>query len=186
MTTKAGYWIGGGLIALSVVGAILWGVMGVIGISDTVEDFERVPIPGSRTLNLDAEKVVLYVEGPGVDEITPAVSVRVTDAGSEARIPVASYTNSLTYTFGETGTAVATVTPPHAGPYVVRTEGSSASGFELAIGESIAGRIVSAIVGAFAVGGIMAIAGTGLIVATSIRRARRRTAAQEPPDPFGR
>ncbi|MDX6717814.1 MAG: hypothetical protein QOJ63_68, partial [Solirubrobacteraceae bacterium] len=57
--------------------------------------------------------------------------------------------------------------------------------YNLAIGDSIAGRIVSAIVGAFVVGAILALSGTGLIVATSIRRSRRRAAAQAPPNPFG-
>lgn len=87
MTTKAGYWIGGGLIAFSVVGAIAWGVMGFMRIAQTVEDFERIPIPGTRTLLLEAEKVILYVEGPGADELTPPVRVTVTDARSEARGP---------------------------------------------------------------------------------------------------
>lgn len=66
----------------------------------------------------------------------------------------------------------------------MRTESASTGAYELAIGDSIAGRIVSAIVGAFAVGGILAIAGTGLIVATSIRRSRRKAAAAAPPNPF--
>lgn len=186
MTTKAGYWIGGGLIAFSVVGAILWGVMGFLGITDKVDGFERVPIPGTRTLNLEAKKVVVYVEGPRADELTPSVGFTVTDARTEARVPVASYGGSLTYSFDTSGTAIATVTPPRAGPYVIRTDGSGAGTYRLALGDSIAGGIVSAIVGAFAVGGILAIAGTGLIVATSIRRSRRRAAAQAPPDPFGR
>ena len=158
--------------------------MGFVSITQTVEDFERVPIPGTRTLSLEAEKVILYVEGPGADELTPPVRVTVSDARTETRVPIASYNGSLTYSFDTTGSAVATVTPPRAQSYVVRTESTSASSYELAIGESIAGRIVSAILGAFAVGGILAIAGTGLIVATSIRRSRRKAAAAAPPNPF--
>ena len=186
MTTRAGYWIGGGLIAISVVGAILWGVSGFMRIVDTVNGFERIPVPGARTLDLGTDKVIVYVEGPQADVHTPPVHFTVTDARTEARVPVASYGASLTYSFDTTGSAVATVTPPHAGPYVVRTEGAAAGIYELAIGESIGGRIVSAILGAFAVGAILAIAGTALIVATSIRRSRRRAAAKSPPSPFGR
>jgi hypothetical protein len=186
VTTRAGYWIGGLLIACSVVGAILWGVAGVVRIDDTVEGFERVPIPGARTVSLPADKVILYVEGPRADELTPSVGVTVEDPGSEDRVPVASYGGSLTYSFGTTGTAVGTVTPPRAGRYVVRTTSATPGSYNLAIGDSIAGRIVGAILGAFAVGGVLALAGIGLIVATSIRRSRRRAAAQEPPNPFGR
>jgi hypothetical protein len=58
VTSKAGYWIGGGLIAFSVVGAILWGVTAFLRIDDTVDGFERVPIPGARTLALPAQKAI--------------------------------------------------------------------------------------------------------------------------------
>lgn len=186
MTSKAGYWLGAGLIAFAVVGAILWGVMGFMGITDTVDEFERVPIPGTRTVALPANKVVLYLEGPGVDEFTQPVRVTVTEPGSETRVPVASYGGSLSYSFDTTGAAIGTVTAPRAGRYVVATESDRARSYDLAIGESIAGKIVGAILGAFAVGAILALAGTGLIVATSIRRSRRKRAAQDPPDPFGR
>ena len=137
-------------------------------------------------MSLDADKVVVYVEGPRADELAPPVGVTVTDARSEARVPLASVRREPDLQLRHVGrgdrdrdaAARRALRRPH--------DGQSAGGYKLAIGESIAGRIVSAIVGAFAVGGILAIGGTGLIVATSIRRSRRRAAAQEPPNPFGR
>jgi hypothetical protein len=197
VTTKAGYWIGGALICCGVVGAILWGVAGFLRIDDTVGAFQRLPIPGARTLSLPADKVVVYVEGPGVDERAPSIGVAVTAAHTGAEVPVASYGASLTYSFGTSGVAIATVTPPRAGRYVVRADFDSAGRhvvrsdfggagrYNLALGESIAGGIVGAILGAFAVGGAFALAGTGLIAATSIRRSRRRVAGRMPPSPFG-
>ena len=186
MTSKAGYWIGGGLIAFSVVGAILWGVLGFMKIVDTVDDFQRVPIPATRTVSLADGKSIIYVEGPRADDVTPPVRVSITDPQTERNLPIASYGGSLTYTFDTTGSAVATVTTPRAGRYVVRTQGELADAYEVAIGESVAGKIVAAILGAFLVGGMLALSGTGLIVATSIRRSRRRKAEQQgPPSPFG-
>jgi hypothetical protein len=185
VTTKAGYWIGGLLIASGIAGAIVWAILAFTHIVDTVGAFDRIPIPGSRTLELGAHKVVIYIEGPGADESTPTVALTVTDARTEQRIPVATYSSSLTYSFDTTGSAVATVTPPRAGRYEIRASAQNPGGFQLAIGESIAGKIVATILGAFAVGGVLLLAGTGLIVVTSVRRSRRRAAAQAPPNPFG-
>jgi len=180
VTSKAGYWIGGGLIAFAVVGAILWGVFGVIGVVNAVDDFQRVPIPAARSVELGAEKSIIYVEGPRADERTPPVRFAIIDPGTERSLPIASYGGSLTYSFDTTGSAIATVTPPRAGRYVVRTQGVRDGLYELAIGDSIAGKLVAAILGAFVVGGIFALSGTALIVVTSIRRSRRRKAQASP------
>lgn len=184
MRTKAGYWIGGGLIALGVVAAVAWAVLGLARIDDTVADFARVPVPGSRTMALDAGKHVIYVEGPRADEGAPPISVVVVDARTARPLAIATYEGSLTYSFGSAGSAIATVTTPSAGRYVVRATSSTVRGHRLAIGDSIAGRIVATILGAFAVGGGCALAGTAFVAATAIRRSRRHAA--DPPDPFGR
>lgn len=174
MTSKSGYWIGGGLIVCAVIGAIAWGVLSFGSIISTVDDFQHVPIPGSENVRLEARKYVIYVEGPNADEFEPSVQIQITDDRSETPVSLQDYSGSLTYSFDTSGSAIATVTPPRAGVYRVRTGG--ADGYRLAIGESVGGRIVSAIVGAFAIGGVLGIAGIGLIVATGVRRSRRRRA----------
>jgi len=173
MTSKAGYWLGAGLMVLAVVGAILWVASSAAEGLRTVDDFQRVPVPGTETVQLEDRKLVIYVEGPGVDEIRPDVRFAIFDARTEQRLRIAPYSGSLTYSFSRSGAAVATVTPPRSGDYVVRTQGrSEISGFDLAIGESIAGRILRTILGALVIGGVLGLGGTGLIVATSVRRGR--------------
>ncbi len=178
MTSKAGYWIGGGLIACAVAGAILWAVLAFAHIVGTIDDFQHVAIPASESVRLEARKYVVYVEGPNADENVPPVRIQVTDDRTEQPVALHDYSSSLTYSFNTTGSALATVTPPRAGVYRVRTAGSP-PGYQLAIGESIGGKIVAAVVGAFAVGGVLGIAGTVLLIVTGVRRSRRRR--QQPP-----
>lgn len=121
MTTKAGYWIGGGLIVFAVVVAVLWAVIAGAHLVSTIDDFQRVTIPGTTTVQLGAHKVVLYVEGPAADHSIPPVRVLVTDARTGTPLPIRTYGGSLTYSFHRTGSAQATVTPTHAGAYRVQT-----------------------------------------------------------------
>jgi hypothetical protein len=166
------------LLAAGIGGAILWGVLGFAHLSSSIDDFERSAIPGTHSVHLEARKYTVYVEGPGAVESTPATQLVVTDARSEREVPVRSYSGSLTYSFHTTGSAVATVTPPRDGDYIVRAAGAGAPGtYRLALGPSVGGRIVAAIVGAFAIGGVFGLAGIGLLVATGVRRSRMRTTA---------
>jgi hypothetical protein len=180
VTSKAGYWIGGGLIVCAIAGAILWAVLAFSHIVSTIGDFQHVPIPASKVVQLDARKYVIYVEGPNADQVVPPVRIQVTDERTEAPVPLQAYTSSLTYSFDTTGSAQATITPPRAGAYRVRTGGEpEGSGFQLAIGESVSGKIVSAVIGAFVVGGVLGTSGIALIIITAVRRSRRRR--RQPP-----
>ena len=57
--------------------------------------------------------------------------------------------------------------------YLTAAPADPASGFEVALGDSIAGRILRAILGAFAIGGVLLAAGIALAVTTGVRRSRR-------------
>ena len=180
MTSKAGYWIGGGLIAAAILGAILWAVLSARSFIDTLDEFQHVPVPGRGVVELQARKYVVYVEGPNADQSTPPVSIAVTDARTEQPVTIDDYGGSLTYSFDTDGSAVATVTPPRAGSYEVRTTGpAEGGGYQLALGESVAGRIVRGILGVFAIGGVGLAAGIGLLVVTGVRRSRARSRTQE-------
>lgn len=174
MNSRAGYWIGGGLIVGAVVGAILWGVLSFVSIGNTLDDFARVQAPGSRAVALEARKYVVYFEGPGAGEdYTPPIEVTIRDARNEQPLGIADYGGSLTYSIGgHSGTAQATVTPARAGRYVVSaaTTQEPSAGLEVALGESVGGKIVRAILGAFAIGGLLLVAGIILIVMTVARR----------------
>lgn len=126
MKSKAGYWIGGGLIILALGASILYGFLSLKQTARTVEDFQRVELPGTAAVELEARKYIIYAEGPGAAQSNPAVEVAVTDLRSQSPVPIRPYLTSLTYSFGTAGSAVATVTPPRAGSYEIRassTEG---------------------------------------------------------------
>ena len=181
MTSKAGYWVGAGLLAVAVFGAILWAYVAARNVIGVVDDFRHVAIPGHAAVELDARKYVIYVEGPNADEVVPPVDIAVADARTERRVRLGAYGSSLTYAFDTTGSAYATVTPPRAGSYEVRVRADGigeGSGFQLAIGESIAGRIVGGLVGTLAIGAIFGIGGVALLVVTGVRRSNRRTAGR--------
>jgi hypothetical protein len=183
VTSKAGYWIGGGLIVFAVVVAVLWAVIAGAHLVSTIDDFQRVTIPGTKTVQLGAHKVVLYVEGPAADQRIPPVRVLVTDARTGTPLPIRTYGGSLTYSFHRTGAAQATVAPTHAGAYRVRTS-SDTTGYEMAIGDSIASKLVATIAGAFVLGGLFGIAGIVMLVVTGVRRSRRRTPPRDPAWPM--
>ena len=185
MTSRAGYWIGAALIVAGVAGAILWGVLSFTGIDDTVDDFVRAPAPGMARVELETRKYIVYVEGPGVGrDYEPPVEIVVVDPSGDRVVPLADYSASLTYSFGDhSGTAVATVRPPRAGVYSLRaaTSAPPSAGLQVALGDSVAGRIVRTILGAFAIGGLGLMAGIGLIVTTAVRRRRGGGGAAAPP-----
>ncbi|MEA2219239.1 MAG: hypothetical protein QOJ35_1865 [Solirubrobacteraceae bacterium] len=182
MTSKAGYWIGAGLVVLGVGGAILWAVLSFAHIVSTIDDFQRVEIPGAGKVRLEARKYIVYVEGPGADQHVPAVRVQITDERTELPLPLSSYGGSLTYSFDQTGSAQATVTAPRAGSYRVLAAGTApGGGYAIALGESVGGKIVGAILGALLVGAVLGGSGIALLIVTGVRRSRSRRRAP-PPD----
>lgn len=177
MRSRAGYWLGGGLVAAGVLGAVAWFVGSLMSISDEVDGFQRVPLPGQGTVQLEARKYVLYYEGSGAGESVPAFSVDMADrAGAPLRI--ADYGGSLTYAFsGHEGSAQGTVTPTRAGPYTVRATGGGRIGESLAFGRSITWPILRGILGTLAIGLVLVGAGITILVITGIRRSRAKRAA---------
>jgi hypothetical protein len=107
------------------------------------------------------------------------------DPERSARLLVEPYESVLTYsTSGHTGSAHGTVEPPRAGPYIVRTVGDPGPGeWNVAFGSSIARPLVRSFLGAFAIGGVLGLAGVILFVATAIRRSRAGRAPVAPLEP---
>jgi hypothetical protein len=182
MRSKAGYFVGGGLIVAAIGGAIMWGVLSFVAIANTLDDFARVDAGESKRVQLEARKYIVYAEGAGAGgDFRPAVQFAVLAENGDTPLALESYGGSLTYSIGaHEGTAVATVRPPRAGTYTLRVAGdaTASGGYGVALGESIGGRIVRAIGGALALGALLGFAGIGLIIATWVRRRR-------PPDIAG-
>ncbi|MDX6688782.1 MAG: hypothetical protein QOG15_239 [Solirubrobacteraceae bacterium] len=187
MRSRVGYWLGGGLIAAGAAAAILWFVLSFVAMSHTIDEFARVPAGTARTLHLDAHKYVIYSEGPNAEQFPRYLNPTITDLeGRRVLTPV--YASSLTYSMsGHEGNAQATVTPPRAGTYRITVPPSTGGpGDNVALGESIAGRIVRSILGAFAVGGLIGLSGIALLVTTIVRRYNARQKPAVAPSPFGR
>ena len=174
-----GYWLGGLLIAGGIIGGIAWGVIHGVGFSDSIDDFERVPVGRISSIQLEEGDYVVYAErGGGVPQGNFLNGVRMRPAGEGPRdeITFEDYTSEFTYDLGgRTGRAQLTFSIQDAGEYQVRVDdGPGTTATTAAFGPSVAGDLVSAIVGAFvlAVGGI--VIGTILIVITGVRRRKFR------------
>ncbi len=164
-------------MVVAVVGAILWAVLSAKDVINTVDDFQHVAVPGNGRVHLEQQKYIVYLEGPGADENTPPFQIEIQDSQSERSVRLDHYSGSLTYSFDTDGSAVGTVTAPREADYAVRTSGiAEGAGYQLAFGESIGGKIVRGIVGAFLIGGGLALAGVVLLVVTGVRRSKRRAA----------
>lgn len=186
MTTRAGYWISGGLIVVGVAGAILWVVLSLANMTDKVDAFARVPAEGSDTVHLDAHKYVIYFEGSNGDEYAPALDVTVTDENG-APLLTPTYISELTYAFGgHEGSAQATVTPDHPGNYrvSVRSAYESGGGAGVAIGESLSQPLLRTIFGAILIGALFGLSGIALLATTIVRRHNARKPPPGPPPVF--
>lgn len=174
MRSRAGYLIGGCLIALGVVGAILWFVTSVTSINDEVNGFQRGPLTGETTMQLEARKYVVYYEGPSGEVAVPPFEIEIAEAGTGTPLDIALYDGSLTYAMpGHEGSAQGTVTPTRAGTYAVRTNSDVQTiGANVALGPSIAGALVRGILGAFAIGLLLLGSGSILLAVTAVRRSR--------------
>ena len=96
MRSRAGFWLGGALVAAGVLGAVVWFVVSFLAIDDKVGDFQRVPVPGEETVGLEAQKYVIYYESSTADEFVPAFSIDIVDAATGAPTPIAGYGGTLT------------------------------------------------------------------------------------------
>ena len=114
------------LVALAVAA---FGVLLIIGqagkLSDIRLESTRTELPGTRTVNLEARKYVVWIESRGgdLDNFRGAaadVPAEIRPAGGGAALTLADYKNSFTTeSGGREGSAIGTVTPPAAGRYVI-------------------------------------------------------------------
>ncbi len=178
--SSLGYWLGGLLIVGGIVGGIVWIAVGLSGFSDSIDDFERVPVGQVGSVELEEGDYIVYAErGGGLPQSNFIDSLRMRPAGEEGRgeeIEFADYVSEFTYDFGgRAGRAQLTFAIDDAGEYLVRADdGPGTTATTVAFGPSVAGDLVSAIVGLFVIAGIGIILGIILIVVTGIRRRKWR------------
>ncbi len=145
-------------------------------LGERVDSFQRVALPGEGEVSLDhSGGYVIYYEGPGAEAgNVPAFTVNVTPRSASAAVPdLEVYESSLTYSFGSReGRAVLTLQVASHGTFLIEATGGPATsgGSSLAIGSSIAGRIVGIVLPATS---LMVVAGGGAIAVAIVRRRRR-------------
>ena len=175
-----GYWLGGLLIAGGIIGGIVWIVVGLSGFSDSIDDFERVPVGQVGTVDLEAGDYIVYAErGGGLPQSNYINGLRMRPAGAEGRgeeVQFEDYVSEFTYDFGgRAGRAQLTFEIEDGGEYLVRADdGPGTTATTVAFGPSVAGDLVSAIVGLFVIAGLGIVLGIILIVVTGIRRRKWR------------
>lgn len=174
---KGGYVLGTLLIIVGVVGGIAWGVVNGIGFSDAIDDFERVPVDEVGTIELEAGDHVVYGErngGTGITAVLGDVRMRPSGEGND-ELELQRYVAEFSYDIGgRAGRAQYTVDIPEDGEYDIQADGISGSATTVAVGPSVAGQLVSAIVGALLIGGIGVLAGIVILIVTGTRRRRFR------------
>jgi hypothetical protein len=112
------------MLALVVAGVLLaapqFGKLADIRLEET-----RTELPGARTVQLDARKYVVWIETRGGDLTdfngsSADVPAEIRPAGDGVPLPLSDYGGSFTTeSGGREGAALATVTPPEAGRYVI-------------------------------------------------------------------
>ena len=177
------YWIGAAVIIAAVGGAVFWLVSGVLGLDDRVDGFERVPYPDGGTVTIDEPgEYVIYTESFSGEE--QAGGLLLVDPDGDT-VDTRLYVSSLTYDFGgQAGAASQTFTAEQAGDYELSSTGLDSSGISsLAVGKSIGGDIVSAVVGAFVIGGLGVLVGAVVLIVTAVRRSRAKRERRPPTPP---
>jgi hypothetical protein len=158
-----------------------WLVGGLYLLDEEIDSFRRVPIPGEGEVSLDhSGGYVIYYEGPGAaDRRYDTFTFDVTPRSESAAVQdIQLYEGSLTYSFGSReGRAIFTLRVSSPGTFLIETEAPAASGdSSLAIGSSIAGRIVAI---AIPSGLLMVVAIAGAIAIAIIRHRRMRRSRTE-------
>ncbi|MEA2901156.1 MAG: hypothetical protein QOH36_1043 [Actinomycetota bacterium] len=184
--SKKGYWLGAAIIVVAGVGAIVWFGLGFTRFSDRIDGFQRVPTNSQGEVTFDdTGGFVIYFEGPGASEgEIPTGQAQLTPVGGGDPVALDDYKSDFTYDLnGHEGVAVLTFDIDQPGPYLLESE-SEGEG-ELAVGRSVAGTLVTSVVGGLALGGLGLVAGVVVLIVTAVRRrgARPKNAPWIPPPP---
>lgn len=165
------------LLALAlVVAGVVWLIVGLSSVVNSVNGLQRVPAPGQGTVNLThSGGYTIYYEGPGAQSNSiPALHVTVTPASQGAAVAgLTSYGSNVTYSVNShSGRAVLTLHVTKPGTFTVRAVGQRVTGADLAIGGGIGGGIVGTVVGSV----LLVVVGVlGAIVLFVVRVVRRRS-----------
>jgi hypothetical protein len=183
------FFVAGGLAVVGIVGGIALLVSGVVRWSNTVEDFDRVSVPGTGEVQIDETGGYSiyheYERDTSFRFYPPDPDVTVTDPSGE-EVVLDWYSGSVTYAVsGYEGEGLFTFDAEETGTYTVTTEGDSES--VVAVGRGVGRGLAAPIVAGVAVGFIGVVGGIVMAIVVGVKRSghRRRLRAiwNPPPGP---
>ncbi|WP_067532508.1 hypothetical protein [Nocardia crassostreae] len=170
--TPSRWWFAVGVLLsiAGVLGGVGVGVAGLMRFSSTIDDFQRVAVPGLGTVELrESGGYTVYFEYPGADT-DGTVRVLLTDPRG-AEVPLRDYGSSMEYSIGvHDGRAVFSFEAEQAGEYRVTTQGPS--GIAVAIGPGLGSSFVTGLLAALGMGFVGLFGGIVVLIVTTVKRDR--------------
>jgi len=187
--SAAGYWIAGVVAMVGVVASVIWFAVVISGIIGAADGYPHFSLPGSRSVELDAETYKIFVEYPGANlDINQSGEVDgLTVVDSEGQhVLVSRALISETYSWGgRDGRAIAQFTAPRQGTYTISAmrspQGSLPSGVQMAVGRGINLSVAGPLLASMALGGLSVVVSVVLIIVTAVRRGRWKRLQRPPP-----
>ncbi|WP_460695900.1 hypothetical protein [Nocardia thraciensis] len=169
------------LAAAGIVGGIVIGMVGFMQMSDKVDGFHRIEVPGSADIQLnETGGYTVYFEYPAASSRGPEGNVNVRLSGPDGEpIALQDYTSDLTYSVsGREGRSGFSFDATRTGTYHLVTQGDSS--VTAAVGRGIGSSIVTALLLGFGVVGAGVLAGVIMLIVVAVKRgsSKRRLAAQ--------
>ena len=184
----SGWWYGlAGLLGAVGVGlGMVMLVSAFAGSLGAVDDFPRVPVPGSRAVTLDEGEYIVYAEYPYTAQYvgSPDPYVTVYDAAGD-EVPFRPSFSSSTYDVGSRhGVAMGRVDVPADGTYDVVVDEGVSDAVAVAFGDEIVLDAVLGVFGGIAVMGLGVLVGVIVAVVVGVKRGRDKR-SRRPPLPPG-
>jgi hypothetical protein len=168
--SRAGYAVGALITVAGLVAGIVWGVSSYTAYLDRIEQFPRIDVPGSGSVQLAAGEYVLYYEGRGGPPVD--LSIAVSRDGVEVETGV--YVGDLRYDApdGLVGQATRTFRARSAGHYTIDVNGAVGRRAALAVGEGLPTATIATVLAALLVIALSLGGGLVVLIVTGVRRAR--------------
>jgi hypothetical protein len=163
------YWLAAVIAIVGLVAGVAFGVMSYRDSQDRIDDFDRVSIPGTMSVQLDeATGRVMYYEGTDTIRFNE-LSIAVTDPAGTP-VDVSPYDGEMIYETGDLtqGRAVATFDVSEPGTYEIAVSGIDSG--QLVVGESFSGRALPGVLAGLAIAGLSVTAGFVLWLLTFVMR----------------
>jgi hypothetical protein len=188
--STAGYWIAAAVFVLGTVGAVVWFVVSIVNAVNLPNDYDRIPVPGERTVRLEEGEWVLYHEYRGATTgFAPDPEVVVTGPDGD-EVPVRPITYEETYEIGgREGRAFGRFDAEVTGSYTIEVFGEPGGrGQQVAVGRFFDLSSVAGIVGSIIVGALAFLVALTVLIITLVRRSRWKKLSGPPaatPPPYG-